>query len=242
MRFLIFLLFLVGCTNDPFDPVIGPRNPRAGAERYLQARTDIQQEQKKAFLDSQQCPVEVLRALSTAPSREVRALVAANPSTDPPLFEKLIHDPEPAVRQYVALNPNAPHAILIELKKDPNQNVRWGLPGNPNWSSEEIRQMYENKVTSPEIFARNPSTPIRILEELANSENYNVRTSLANNPSINETIVKRLAQNGNPSVRLMLTYNKATSLEVLQSLTKDSDENVRRYAVDWLRRRSAGSN
>lgn len=237
MRFLLLFIFLIGCTPDPFDPPIGPRNPRPGAERYLRTRNDISQDQKNALLNYKPCPLDVLNALSNAPSPEVRALVAANPSVDLALFEILINDKEPAVRQYVASNPKTPHSILVKLKNDPDKNVQWNLPRNPNWTAAEIRQMYEVKATSPMIFASNPSTPIDILEELSKSDDYNVRTSLANNHSINETIVKRLSQDQRPSVRLMLTYNKATPVQILKKLTEDPDNDVRRYAAEWLNRR-----
>jgi uncharacterized protein (UPF0147 family) len=238
MRLLALLVFLFGCTNDPFDPPIGPRNPRPGAEQYLLTRNDVPQDQKKALLNFKPCSLDVLMALSDAPSREVRALVAANPSTSLSIFKKLINDTEPAVRQYIAGNPKTPHAILVQLKNDPDKTVQWGLPRNPNWSADEIRQMYDEKATSPMIFASNPGTPIDILEELSLSNDYNVRTSLANNPSINKSIVRRLVQDQRPSVRIMLTYNEATSLETLKDLTQDPDQNVKRYAVDWLNRRS----
>jgi len=238
VRLLLLIFCLAACTPDPFDPILGPRNPRPGAEQYLRTRSDIPENQKEALVTSKPCSLEVLRTLSDAPSREVRSLVAANPSTNLVLFEMLINDKEPTVRQYIASNPKTPHSILIKLKNDPDRNVQWDLPRNPNWTADEIRQMYKDNVTSPMVFASNPSTPIDLLEELSKSADYNVLTSLANNHSISEAIVERLAQDQNPSVRLMLTYNKTTSVEVLKILAQDSDKEVKQYAEDQLNRRS----
>jgi hypothetical protein len=66
------------------------------------------------------------------------------------------------------------------------KNVQWGLPKKPNWTINEIRQMYIEKITSPSVFASNPSTPLDILEELSKSDDYNILASLANNPFISE--------------------------------------------------------
>lgn len=235
MRHLLLLILLAGCSPDPFDPLMGSRNPRPGAERYLGARKEIPQDQKDALLNGESCRLEVLKVLVNAPSREVRALVAANPSVDLPLLEILIKDREPAVRQYVAGNPQTPHSILLKLKDDPSKDVQWCLPGNRNWSAAEIRRMYEGHASSPMVFAGNPSTPIDILEELSKSDEYGTRTSLANNRVINDPIAKRLAQDPRPSVRLMLTHNEATPVEVLKELAQDSDREVRASAAERLR-------
>lgn len=140
---IIFVsVLLSGCSlgaDDPFDPSIGPRNPRPGAEAYLIGRNDISESQKKALLDLQPCTPETLQVLSEAPSREVRSLVAGNPSVDESILEKLITDKESVVRQYVASNPKAPLSILVKLKDDPDENVRWQLKRNPNWIEEEKR-------------------------------------------------------------------------------------------------------
>jgi hypothetical protein len=87
--------------------------------------------------------------------------------------------------------------------------------------------------------ARNPSTPVDILEEMSRQEEYGVRSALANNRSINDAAVNALARDPNPSIRVMLTYNPATSEEVLRTLTRDSDAKVRRYATLYLDRRVA---
>jgi hypothetical protein len=244
IRYFALLILLSGCDgkHDPFDPLIGPRHPRPGTKSYLQTREDIPQDQKDALLNYKPCQVEILRILSTASVREVRAMVAANPSVDLPLLETLANDKEPAVRQYVVANNKTPHSILLKLKSDPDENVKWELPRNPNWTPEEIREMYNEKATSKMIFALNPTTPIDILEELSTLDSYSVRSEVARNPSINEVIVKRLSEDSRPSVRLMLIYNKATSTEVLRKLSLDADQDVRERAENKLKKRMRSTN
>ena len=125
IRIIILLGALAACSADPYDPALGPRNPRPAAELYLSSRTDIADPDKKALLDFQPCSLNVLKALSEAPEREIRSLVAANPSADESILTQLSSDQEPAVRQYVASNPVTPARILARLAADPNENVRW---------------------------------------------------------------------------------------------------------------------
>lgn len=240
---IIFLsVCLSGCHNEPYQPSIRRRDARLGAERYLSTRNDIPADQKEALLNYRSCSPDVLRQLVDCPSREVRMLVAANPSVDTATFDELIHDKEPGVRRYIASNRNTPHSILVKLKDDPDENVQRALLGNPNWTADEIRSMYmaekstlkKYKTTSACVFARNPSTPADILEELSMLDDYVVRISLANNRSIPDSVVRTLAKNGDPSVKVMLTYNPATSEDVLRELSKDHDPKVREYATMFL--------
>jgi hypothetical protein len=235
------LMLLVYWASDPFDPPIGPRNPRPGAERYLRTRKELSPEQRQALLALQPVPSDLLRALSTAPSREIRAYVAASPSADSALLQGFLHDPEPAVRAYVASNPRTPHTLLLELKNDPDENVRWVLPRNPNWTGDEIRQMHRDGATSATVIASNVSTPADLLDELSRLDDYGIRSALVGNPSISEAAARRLAQDLRSSIRLRLTYNKATPTDLLELLARDSNADVRRYAVTQLRQRRQGT-
>jgi hypothetical protein len=134
-RVIILILLVtgqIGCLNDPFDPWLGPRNPRPGALRYLSGRNDILESDKKALLDYQPCSRKPLKQLFDAPAREVRFLVAINTGADPDILKTLSADPEPAVRQGVAMNRNAPQALLLKLSKDKSENVRYAVAHNPN--------------------------------------------------------------------------------------------------------------
>jgi hypothetical protein len=234
---IICVLFVAACSDDPYDPALGPRNPRPGAEKYFTGRRDLPEDQKAALLHYKPCSQEFLSQLADVPSREVRSFVAANPSINESIMEKLIHDKEPGVRGYLARNPHVPRSVLLRLREDSDKNVRWGLPGNPNWTADDIRQMYRDRVTSPSVIARNPSAPSDVLQELSASTDYNILIALANNPSISRPVVLTLAKQKKPSIRKMITYNPTTPDDVLQSLTEDSDEDVRRYALLALQRR-----
>lgn len=240
MKYAIIALLLTGCTLNPFDPMIGPRNPEPGAARFLESRDDISETDKSSLLEQEKCPLPVLRSLVDSPSPEVRALIAVNPSADNAILEKLASDPDVAVRQYVAANPKISRKTLKQLAADPEYLVRSSVVSNPNWTADEIRQMHrEKKVSSSEI-AENPSAPPDVLKELTYGSDYSVLGNLARNPSIPPYVINRLATDPQPSIRLMLVDNKALPMSTLRKLAKDTDERVRTAAADKIERRERG--
>jgi len=241
MRLVLLLLpFLAGCLGvvDPFDPPIGPRNPLPGVERYLLTRNDISAGEKYVFIAQEPCPLATLRSLADAPAREVRALVAGNPSADSSLLARLARDADPAVRQYVAGNHNTPHDVLVDLAKDADDNVRVGLLTNPNWSPEELRRMYAARPGYGFMFAGNTSLPSDLLEELSRSRDHMVRSALAGNHSITPLIMERLARSPEPMVRQILTRQPHIPRKLLEQLAKDGDETVRQSALEKMRNRT----
>jgi hypothetical protein len=233
-------IVLVGCINDPYDPWLGGRNPVPGARNYLDTRADITPEQKDAFLHFRPTSVDILQKLSTAPVREVRAIVAANPSTDIFLFEQLIQDKETSVHQYVASNSHTPRSILLKLKN--RLSLPSEFPMNSTWTADDIRQMYaehlikDQLVGSASLFAGNPSAPIDVLEKLLKIERYDsssIRGALACNPAINAAIIEKLAQDTYPHTRLtLLRYNNSRRVtrERLKALLNDPDKQVKEAA------------
>lgn len=125
----------MGCQSDPFDPWLGPRNPRPAALRYLLERHDIREAEKTALLNYQPCSERTLTQLADAPAREVRFLVAVNSAANQAILEKLAADKDPAVRQGVAANRKTPRALLVTLARDPNKFVRFQATHNPSWSA-----------------------------------------------------------------------------------------------------------
>jgi hypothetical protein len=229
-------LFLGGCNADPYDPVIGPRNPKPGAMKYLATRTDLKETDKQAILNLQPCQPTLLAALADAPSREVRSLIAENPSMDPETLGKLLKDREPGVRAYLGLNPNTPRWALLQLRNDPDPNVKWGIARNPNWTQEDLLGMYEQKTASPILIAGNPSTPKDLLQELSKSKDHGVQIALANNPSIDVVIVQRLVEEGDSATKKMLVDNPATPRDVVEALAKGSDPDVGQFAKAFLKK------
>jgi uncharacterized protein (DUF2336 family) len=234
---VLFIVLMAGCSDDPYDPLMGPRNPRPRAERFFDGRSDIPEDQKAALLDRRPCTPDFLAKMAMVQSREARSLVAANPSITPAIIEMLINDKEPGVRGYLAGNPSVPRPALLRLREDSSESVRWILPINPNWTEDDIRKMFAENTATWSTIARNSSAPPDVLEKLSSSTNYNILIGLANNPDIPQSVAIILAQQKESSIRKMMTYNPATPLEVLEALAKDPDPDVRSYASLSLQRR-----
>jgi hypothetical protein len=130
---LIVVATQTACQSDPFDPWLGPRNPRPAASRYLVDRHDVPEAQKTALLNYQPCSERTLAQLADAPVREVRFLVGINLAANHTILQKLAADKDPAVRQSVAANRNTPQDLLVPLGSDPNKIVRFQATHNPNW-------------------------------------------------------------------------------------------------------------
>lgn len=73
-------------------------------------------------------------------------------------------------------------------------------------------------------FARNPSTPPEILEELANDENMIVRTKVANNPNTSAFTLDKLVTDEDCVVRLRAAANLNTPLSTLEILAETQDD------------------
>jgi len=229
-------MLLGSCNRDPYDPLIGPRDPLPGARKYLATRNELSDAEKQAFLEIHPCSPALLAKMAETPSREVRSLAAESPSLDEVVVNKLIKDPEPGVRAFLGLNPKTPRWALLQLRNDPDPNVKWGIARNPNWTGEDLRKMYEDHSAAEALIAGNPSTPPDLLATLAKSKDHAVQTALANNPKIPVEIVRWLFQEGNSATKKMLVDNPATPRDIVERLAQDSDPDVGRFAKEFLKR------
>jgi hypothetical protein len=240
--FALTVFIMVGaisCNSDPFDPMIGPRNPEPGAAKYLERRSDIQIGQKDCLLNNEPCDIEVLRILSDAPSPEVRSLVATNPSVTTDVLAKLSKDNDVGVRTSVAVSGNTPREILLALLSDPNSTVRWAVPANKNLAVEDVVKLYESGVADPVQLARNNKTPIYILKKIAKLNDYNANRWLSNNESINDEISNILISYKQKSALNGLIYNNNVSISVLTLLTENEDIEISEKAKEELNKRSS---
>jgi Leucine rich repeat variant len=230
-------MLFAACKHDPYDPILGGRNPLPGAVRHLKTYPALPPESLQAILHQSPCPLDDLRMVVGSSSREVRSLVAANPAADAELLELLSQDKEVGVRQYVGTNPVTPRPILLRLRADPDANVRFCVPGNTAWTAQDLREMHLQGTAQPSVLAGNPSSPGDVLDALSTSDSYFVQSMLVRNPSLTVTAATRLAQVSDPSIRSWLARHPITPREVLEQLAQDPDPEVREPAAQRLRSR-----
>jgi hypothetical protein len=229
---------LAGCMGEAFDPLLGPRRPKEGAERYLATRPDLSEFDKQRLIEGRPIAPALLADLARSPSREVRAFVAVNPATPPDTLAALAADRDIGVRQYLAPHPRLPRPQLDKLLADPSALVRDAAIASPSWSVEELWAMQRQGLDRAAI-ASNPNAPADLLMALSRGPaspmlNYRLARSPRITPEI-EALV--LAEKSDDTGKLTLLNNPRVSCATLRRLTQDSAVHIARAARFTLERR-----
>lgn len=134
-------------------------------------------------------PLESLVTLATDAEKAVRAAVAGNPSTPPEILTRLACDAEATVVMGVAKNPSATSGVLQTIvdrqgeKRHELNSMEWLLLGcdfivevaaNPKTPPGALQMLADSRDPVRQAVAGNPSTPSRVLDELARTVHENV--------------------------------------------------------------------
>jgi hypothetical protein len=228
-------------------------------------------------------PTEHLQELART-SIEFARLVATNPTTSPELLQELSDSQDTITRRNVTANPNTPTQVLLKLGAEfpgelianpifsllfletPNlisqipsttlQNLLMQKsvpsffvkmvaktekniyacfyvairPTTPVKVLAELAQHCHEKVRAS--VAQNPKTPVHLLEKLAEDKQWQVRGGVANNPNTPVTILEQLAQDESEGVRYPVANNPSTPVAILEQLTRDKSKNIRRAVAN----------
>lgn len=227
---------LSGCMNDAFDPWLGPRRPREGAERYLAARPDLSDVDKHRLLDMQPIAPALLAELARSSPREVRAYVAMNPATPADTLAMLAADPDVGVRQYLAPHPRLPRPQLQQLLADPSPLVRGAALASPSWSAEALWTLHRQGHDRAAI-ARNPNAPAELLMALTHGPpspmlSYQLARSPQLTPEIEAFVLAQ--REAGSTAKLTLLDNPRLSCPTLERLAGDPDPQVAQRAQRHL--------
>ncbi|HSX95212.1 MAG TPA: hypothetical protein VLG41_19970 [Hydrogenophaga sp.] len=234
---------LAGCTNDAFDPWLGPRRPREGAERDLATRSELSDLDKYRLLEKQAIAPALLADLARSPSRAIRAHVAVNPATPADTLVALAADPDIGVRQYTASHPHLPRSALQGLLSDPSALVRDAALASPVWQAEELWTLYRQGHNGDAI-AGNPHAPAALLMAIARRGRGSslLGFQLARSPQITPEIEAFVLAGGSGGTdKLTLLRNPRLSCPTLLSLASDPQPHIAQRAREAIERRhSAG--
>lgn len=89
------------------------------------------------------------------------------------------------------------------------------------------------------FIAKNPNTPIEILEDIINNNIVYARSSLAANRDLPEYLLEKLSRDEHFYVRRGLIYNPKVTTKILKRLTKDEDSLNRGFAKEQLKIRKS---
>ena len=142
-------------------------------------------------------PYALARVLETG-DRNAKISAARNRKTPTQVLEQLARDQDITVRKIVAENPNLPLNSFLELAQDTSIKVRLTLAYKSSRS----------KIT----------TPVQLLEQLAQDESEQVRATVAEHPDTPVEILVRLANDSSLDVKKKLTANLNTPVTVLNRL------------------------
>ncbi|MFB2834872.1 hypothetical protein [Floridanema evergladense] len=217
------------------------RNPQTLPEILAQMMTKTGVA-RQAIARNPNAPAWMLAELAQDSNSTTRSFVAENPGTPPEILLQMVRQPVEktinnvsTVRETVLKNPNfSPlerYRLLLEKEAEQEKENAHKLmikrPNSPYALTEVIKT--SNKETLYKV-ARNPQTPIQILEQLAKHPDTIVRQVVTENKNITPKLCLELARDSDSSVRARLAGKKLpqqVAAEILTELAKDSSEFVR---------------
>lgn len=130
------------------------------------------------------------------------------------------------------INVNLPPKELSNYLKS---NDNWVLSIDENFSSTQIRELFNKHIKSPycseliiESIAEHLNTPVDILEMLSEKEDWKILDSLSTNPNINLKVINNILKTNNYTVLEHLVYNPSFPREQLIDLFERShDEDLK---------------
>jgi len=117
--------------------------------------------------------------------------------------------------------------ILMDIAKNPiDMGARWAVAKNPHTPVEVLEFLANDSVNLVRaLVATNPSTPSKVLEKFFSDEKI-VRDGLSGNPNTPTKILKILSSDNDKMVRMRLAENSNAPKEILSEMLQDSDPDV----------------
>ena len=128
--------------------------------------------------------------------RNAKLIAARSPKTPIHVLQQLAKDPDETVRQVVLQNPNLPLKSLLELTQDKSVNVRLSLAYKAPRQTTPVQLLERLAQDESEIVrarvAEHPDTPVELLVRLANDPSREVKNKLIGNPNTPVTVLMHL--------------------------------------------------
>ncbi|BDY13055.1 hypothetical protein [Hydrogenimonas cancrithermarum] len=130
--------------------------------------------------------------------------------------------------------------LLIKLSEVEDMGSRWAVAKNPHTPVHVLEKLAKDEVNLVRaLVATNPNTPAMVLQTLFSDEKI-VRDGLSGNPNTPAKLLKILADDSDKMVRMRVAENPNAPLDLLERLMKDVDENVAKAAeVNLGKRKNA---
>ena len=136
------------------------------------------------------------KSVTVAPQRtKQRQNIVRDFNTPLHILEELVKDKSLWLR--IARHPNSSVEILAKIVQDGNSELKMECLSNPNLPAKILKQFARDKNSTEFVLikvAKHPNTPVEIIEELCQKQNFNIRKAVLINPSTPIKLLEELAQ------------------------------------------------
>lgn len=124
--------------------------------------------------------------------------------------------------------------LLIALSASESMEARWAVAKNPHTPIDVLDILSNDKINLVRaLVATNHNTPTKTLDKFFSDEKI-VRDGLSGNPNTSEKLLKILADDSDKMVRLRIAENPASTNTILEKLLQDTEQDVVKAAQKRL--------
>ena len=128
--------------------------------------------------------------------------------------------------------------LLVRIAEADDMGSRWAVAKNPHTPVSILEKLAKDKINLVRaLVSTNPKTPSKILASLFSDEKI-VRDGLSGNPSTPVKTLKILSDDKDKLVRMRLAENPSSTTEILNKLMKDEDKDVAKASEVNLKKRN----
>jgi hypothetical protein len=202
----------------------------------IDQRSDV----RKGVAKYRNTPAKILEQLAKDEEAGVRRMVALNVNTPfRVLLGQLADDADVGVRSAVAIRLNSINVTPFSLLSATDiPQVLSSLGEGREFQSKEqldpndlsIRHLLEESYAR-RFVAQLPDAPLKLLEELAQDKEENVRFGVTMNQNAPVSLLEQLAKDEKDEIRCCVAKHPNTPLSILEELFDDLKSSVRRIAI-----------
>jgi len=128
--------------------------------------------------------------------------------------------------------------MLVRIAEADDMGSRWAVAKNPHTPVSILEKLAKDKVNLVRaLVATNPKTPSKVLASLFSDEKI-VRDGLSGNPSTPVKTLKILSGDKDKLVRMRLAENPSSTNEILNKLLEDEDQDVAKASEVNLKKKN----
>jgi hypothetical protein len=124
--------------------------------------------------------------------------------------------------------------LLIDMSESDDMGSRWAVAKNPHTPVSVLEKLGKDPINLVRaLVATNSNTPSNVLNNFFSDEKI-VRDGLSGNPNTPVKLLKILADDSDKMVRLRLAENPSATKDILTKLTTDGDPDIAKAATIHL--------